>query len=84
MQSPSGKYLRKYMIDNAKIDNIVDFLGANLFSSLGIASCIVVFEHKNKKDKYIQYYKIIDENINIKKIDNLGLYLKQDNFKKSW
>ena len=52
MQSPSGKYLRKYMIDNAKIDNIVDFLGANLFSSLGIASCIVVFEHKNKKDKF--------------------------------
>ena len=82
MQSPSGKYLRKYMIDNAKIDNIVDFLGANLFSNLGIASCIVVFEHKNKKDKYIKYYKIIDENINIKKIDNLGLYLKQDNFKK--
>ena len=41
-----------------------------------------MFEHKNKKDKHIQYYKIIDENINIKKIDNLGLYLKQDNFKK--
>ena len=84
MQSPSGKDLRKYLINNSKIDKIVDFLGTNLFSGLGIASCIVIFEHKNEKAqyKYLEYYKIIDEKINIKKIKSLELYLQGDNFKK--
>ncbi|MDO5009665.1 MAG: N-6 DNA methylase [Intestinibacter bartlettii] len=84
MQSPSGKHLRKYLINNAKIEKIIDFLGANLFKGLGIASCIVIFEHKTKttQNKNLELYKIIDENINIKKIANLEDYLKGDNFKK--
>lgn len=87
MQSPSGKYLRKYLVDNSNINIIIDFLGANLFNGLGIASCIVIFEHKKtnldiESKNYINLYKIIDENINIKKISNLEEYLNGDNFKK--
>ncbi len=105
MQSPSGKYLRNYLIHNSTIEKIVDFLGANLFTGLGIASCIVIFSHKEKntmhnnsidkntinenilsknitQEKYLELYKIIDENINIKKIAYLEEYLNSDNFKK--
>lgn len=85
MQSPSGKYLRRYLVENCKINIIVDFLGANIFNNLGIASCILVYEHRNAcevVDKYTDLYKIIDENINIKKIENLKEYLEQDNFEK--
>lgn len=98
MQSPSGKYLRKYLVENAQINKIVDFLGANLFTGLGIASCIVLFEHKytqiTKEDKktvdtdeknqktknYFKLYKIINENINIRKISNLEDYINEENF----
>lgn len=84
MQSPSGKYLRQYLVENSKIEKIIDFLGANLFTGLGIASCIVLFEHKEKENKqnYFKLYKIIDENINIKKISNLEEYINGNNFKK--
>ena len=97
MQSPSGKSLREYMTKNSKINTIVDFLGANIFKGLGIASCIVVFGKKNidfmnnnefkghnrlKGNDYINLYKIVDENINIKEIHNLKEYLIGSNFKK--
>lgn len=85
MQSPSGKLLRKYLVDNSKINTIVDFLGTNIFKGLGIASCIVLFEHFQYMDSqtnYIDLYKIIDDNINIKEITNLDDYLSQDNFRK--
>ena len=82
MQSPSGKFLRKYLISNSRINTIIDFLGANLFNNLGIASCIVIFEHSDFQNNYIDLYKIIDDNISIKKITNLEEYINQGNFKK--
>lgn len=85
MQSPSGKYLRNYLINNSKIEKIIDFLGANLFTGLGVASCIVIFGHKSEKNENkndLQLYKIINENINIKKIANLDDYINKNNFKK--
>lgn len=82
MQSPSGKFLRRYLIENCDINTIVDFLGANIFNNLGIASCIVLFKRKNFNKNYIDLYKIIDDNISIKQITNLEDYLNQGNFKK--
>ncbi|MGL4914041.1 MAG: HsdM family class I SAM-dependent methyltransferase, partial [Romboutsia sp.] len=33
LESPSGKYLREYIIDSVKIDEIVDFLGCSIFKN---------------------------------------------------
>ena len=68
MQSPSGKYLRSYLVNNSQIEKIIDFLGANLFTGLGVASCIVIFGHKietDNKNNCLELYKIKNENINI-------------------
>ena len=68
MQSPSGKYLRSYLVNNSQIEKIIDFLGANLFKGLGVASCIVIFGHKietDNKNNCLELYKIKNENINI-------------------
>lgn len=85
MQSPSGKYLRSYLVNNSQIEKIIDFLGANLFTGLGVASCIVIFGHKietDNKNNCLELYKIKNENINIKKIANLEDYINKENFKK--
>lgn len=79
LESPSGKLLRKFMKDNTKIQEIVDFLGANIFRNIGIASCIMTFR-KQGTNKFIDIYKIKNQNINIYEADSLKVMMDKENF----
>ena len=70
LESPSGLHLRNYINENVNIEEIVDFLGANVFKNIGICSIIITFKN-NKNRSNIDVYKIKDENINIDDIYKL-------------
>lgn len=76
LESPSGKYLREYINKNTYIREIVDFLGANVFKNVGVASCISTLKRKNTKERVeenlIKIYKIKDENIKVNDIEDLN------------
>ena len=42
MESPTGRNLRKYLQQNAKMKGIVDFYGAEIFKGVGVATLITV------------------------------------------
>ena len=93
LESPSGQYLRNYMIENIKIDEIVDFLGCPIFKNVGICSCIVTL-NKFKIDNSIKIVKIKDENINLENTSDLSnliesskfesFYINQEDLAKRW
>ncbi|HBY3338168.1 TPA: N-6 DNA methylase, partial [Clostridioides difficile] len=41
LESLSGKDLREYIKSNVNVQEIVDFLGANIFKNIGVSSCIL-------------------------------------------
>lgn len=77
LESPSGKHLRDYMKNNVNIIEIVDFLGANIFKNIGVASCILTF-NKEQNNKEIDIYKVKDENISLKENINLKEKLNEE------
>ncbi|WP_243444918.1 Eco57I restriction-modification methylase domain-containing protein [Romboutsia maritimum] len=83
LESPSGKYLRNYIAKKADIKEIVDFLGANIFKNIGIASCIMTFcKKKIKKLEYVDVLKIMDESIKVDNIENLREFINNEGFKR--
>lgn len=83
LQSLSGKHLRSFIKDNTYINEIVDFLGADIFKNVGIASCILTLNKKQFKYKRdIQIYKINNENIKINEIEDLSQFLDTKSFNK--
>ena len=92
MESPSGLHLRNYINKNVKIEEIIDFLGANIFKNIGVCSIIITFKNSKYKSD-IDIYKIKDENINIDNIYDLEdkkkykfefLTVYQDELKDDW
>ncbi|MGL6106285.1 Eco57I restriction-modification methylase domain-containing protein [Romboutsia sp.] len=79
LESPSGKYIRKYISNNVNIEEIVDFLGASIFKNIGISSCITTFR-KQKQTNSIKVLRIKDETINIRNLDSIEEFMKQDTF----
>ncbi len=77
MESQSGYYLRKYIKENTKINEIVDFLSLDIFKNVGISSCIITLS-KIKDDDNIKVYKQ-KENYN-DKINNLMELLESEFF----
>ena len=64
LESISAKLLRKYLEENAEIEEIIDFLGAEVFECVGISACIIRMRKKGygiyttdiyrkKSDKYV-------------------------------
>ena len=83
LQSLSGKHLRSFIKDNTYINEIVDFLGADIFKNVRIASCILTLNKKQFKYKRdIQIYKINNENIKINEIEGLSQFLDTKSFNK--
>lgn len=79
LESPSAKDLRKYIDENISIEECVDFLGANIFKNVGISSCILTF-NKQKHKNFDDVYRTLDEDIDIKNIKKLSIYIKSDKF----
>ncbi|MEF9991056.1 MAG: N-6 DNA methylase [Romboutsia sp.] len=80
LESPSGKYLREFMANSVNINEIVDFLGVNIFKNIGIASCIVRFSKEKDRTNEINIFKIRDENLEISKSDSLKNLVQKDLF----
>lgn len=83
LESPSAKYLREYIKSNVIIDELVDFLGANVFKNIGVASCIITFNKKLKQEQQkdpIDVFRIKNEDISINTLDNLSNFIQKDLF----
>lgn len=79
LESMSAVLLRNYLEENAQIEEIIDFLGAEVFTYIGISACIVKIRKKGygiekteiyrkKSDRYIH---INDRNRCSSSIENL-------------
>lgn len=85
MESPTGSNLRKYLVENINIMEIVDFGGRNIFKDVGVATAIYIFKLKANTDEYyIDIHKLSDDKIcekeKISKDKELNLNIF-DNFK---
>ena len=80
LESPSGRNLRNYMKDNSSIEEIVDFLGYPIFKNIGICSCIVTLNKELKVNNNIEVFKIINENIDVEKIEDINSLIQSDKF----
>ena len=63
--------IREYIKSNVNVQEIVDFLGANIFKNIGVSSCILTFDKKKTKETYIDVFKIKNEDICINKFETL-------------
>lgn len=72
MESPTGMYLRKYLIENVEFIQVVDFASRIIFKDVGIATAIYIFKLKESKENYyIDIHKLNDSSIEKKeKIHN--------------
>ncbi len=62
LESVSAIKLRKYIDDNAYIDEIVDFFGEEVFEKIGVSSCIVTMT-KQKNSECIKVLRPKEKNI---------------------
>ncbi|MGL5346357.1 MAG: Eco57I restriction-modification methylase domain-containing protein [Peptostreptococcaceae bacterium] len=80
LESPSGKYLRRYIDENVNIEELIDFLGANVFKNISISSCIMTFKKDKYKSNDTRVLRIKDESININKLDSLEVLINKGYF----
>ncbi len=79
LESPSGKYLRSYIKENIYIDEIVDFLGCNIFKNIGISACIVTLK-KSSLVNSINVFRSMNEDINIENIKSIKCLINSNEF----
>ena len=58
IESQSGKLLRKYILKNVSIEEIIDFNGVNVFKSASIASCIFTMRKEINENNTVDIYKL--------------------------
>lgn len=82
MESPNGLLLRKYLMDNVKMSQIVDFYGKNVFKGVSVATAIYFFELKNPNEKkyYIDIHKLKEENTKNMKMFDIENMIKNNQF----
>lgn len=66
IESPSGSWLRRYIMENVSIKEIVDFNGINIFKNANIASCIITMSKEKIEKEYINVYKLNNSNLGFK------------------
>ncbi|QYE97607.1 Eco57I restriction-modification methylase domain-containing protein [Paraclostridium sordellii] len=66
IESPSGSWLRRYIMENVSIKEIVDFNGINIFKNANIASCIITMSKEKIEKEYINVYKLNNSNLGLK------------------
>ena len=77
MESQSGIYLRKYINENTKIKEIIDFSSLDIFKNIGISSTIITLSKLKNKDSIKVYKQKHDYN---NKINNLNELLESEFF----
>lgn len=80
LESPSGKLLRNYLLNNCDIKKIIDLKSINVFKSLGITPIISILEKKTSNN-IVAIYKITN-NMNTENIKSLKILLNSNNCEK--
>lgn len=80
LESPSGRLLRDYLLNNCNIKKIIDLKDVNIFGNLGITPLIAILEKKTNCN-VLTTYKIRD-NIYIKNIRDLKILLNSEKCEK--
>ena len=57
MESPTGRNLRRYLRDNCRINNIVDFYGEEIFPGVRVASAIFFISNEDGSNNEIEIWK---------------------------
>lgn len=57
MESPTGRNLRRYLRDNCRISNIVDFYGEEIFPGVKVASAIFFISKEMSNNNEIEVWK---------------------------
>ncbi|WP_371025222.1 Eco57I restriction-modification methylase domain-containing protein [Paraclostridium ghonii] len=79
IESQSGEKLRKYIIDNVNIKEIVDFNGFNVFKNANVASCIFTMEKTDSIGSNFNFYRFSNYDIDLKYVENIKSTLENDN-----
>ncbi len=61
MESPTGKQLRSYLVNNVDILEIVDFYGAEIFKGIGVATAIYFYKVPKSRDNKVIVNKLVDD-----------------------
>ncbi|MGL5713664.1 MAG: Eco57I restriction-modification methylase domain-containing protein [Paraclostridium sp.] len=80
LESPSGKYLREYILQNTKIEEIVDFNGVNVFKNISVASCIFTLSKDMSNYNHIDIYRLENLKMEFSNKNNLHNQLKSEDF----
>jgi adenine-specific DNA-methyltransferase len=79
IESQSGKMLRKYILNNVNIKEIIDFNGVNVFKNVSVASCIFTMEKTRNKNAKVDIYKLNNYGIDFNDIEDINVKLKNEN-----
>jgi len=64
MESPTGRNLRRYLRDNCRIINIVDFYGEEIFPGVGVAAAIFFISKEVDSNNEIEIWKYQGSKLN--------------------
>lgn len=64
MESPTGRNLRRYLRDNCRIINIVDFYGEEIFPGVGVAAAIFFLSKEVDSNNEIEIWKYQGSKLN--------------------
>ncbi|MBC8630941.1 Eco57I restriction-modification methylase domain-containing protein [[Eubacterium] tenue] len=83
IESQSGNLLRKYILKNVSIEEIIDFNGVNVFKSASIASCIFTMRKGINENNTVDIYRLNNYSIDFDFIEDINIELKnEDEFEK--
>ncbi len=95
LESQSGKNLRRYILENVSINEIVDFNGVNVFRNANIASCIFTMTKHISKENVVNVYKLNNYSLDLNKINDIDdilhtsdyfskINIRQSTMKEDW
>lgn len=82
MESPTGKLLRSYLVNNLNILEIVDFYGAEIFKGIGVSTAIYLFKKCTSKNNKIIVNKLLEDGYKFDHTEKLQEVIKSNLFEK--
>ncbi|MEG2789933.1 MAG: N-6 DNA methylase [Romboutsia sp.] len=80
IESQSGKSLRKYILKNVNVKEIIDFNGMNVFKNASVASCIITMKKEVDLNSEIDIYKLDNYSIDLSNIVDINNILNNENY----
>lgn len=80
IESQSGRSLRKYILKNVNIKEIIDFNGMNVFKNASVASCIITMKKEKNINSEIDVYKLNNYSIDLSNIVDINNILNNEQY----